>query len=314
MGWKGEKAPAIISRTMKEADNVKKRERDTYDAIAEAYDKVQARYNAFFASDMIDMLFPQKYDAGRDVAGGSGTAGLKLAERVGPEGSVTIIDVSPEMLRLAEKNAASRKLNNVRTHVMDAEQLEFPDNSFDIVTCSFGVMSFPNVSRAVVEMKRVLKPGGRIGIAVWSLPERFPLYSEPMTAFLKHAAPLPIRMLLKTPVIRWRVLRKVLVSKSPFGDSPARFCENGSLEKYLHEAGLQSVRRVCCAYPLEFDNFDEYWETMMEAKAGGTSKKSIPGHIFDAVREELRGRLVNPRTGAVRLFNEAAIILARKPS
>jgi len=77
MGWKGEKAPAIISRTMKEADNVKKRERDTYDAIAEAYDKVHARYNAFFASDMIDMLFPQKYDAGLDVAGGSGTAGLK---------------------------------------------------------------------------------------------------------------------------------------------------------------------------------------------------------------------------------------------
>lgn len=299
---------------MKEADNIKKRERDTYDAISEAYDRVHAGYTAFFASDMIDMLFPQKFDAGLDVAGGSGAAGLKLAERIGPEGSVTIIDVSPEMLRVAAKNAASRKLNNVRTHVMDAEQIEFPDNTFDIVTCSFGVMSFPNVSRAVGEMMRVLKPGGRIGIAVWSLPERFPLYSEPMTAFLKHAAPLPIRVLLKTPVIRWSVLRKVLVSKSPFGYSPARFSKNGSLEKYLHEAGLQSVRRVCCAYPLEFDNFDEYWKTMMETNLGTTPAKNIPGKIMDAVREELRRRLVNPRTGAVQLFNQAAIILARKPS
>ena len=174
---------------MKEAEEIKRRERDTFDRIAEAYDKRQARYNALFASDMIDMLFPQKYDAGLDVAGVSSTAGLKLAERIGPEGSVTIIDISP-----------------------------------------------------------------------------------------------------------------------------ARFCRNGSLERYLHEIGLQSVRRVCCAYPLEFDSFDDYWKTMMEANPGSGSGKSIPRHIIDAVREDLRGRLVHPRTGEVWLFNEAAIILARKPS
>ncbi|HYK90510.1 MAG TPA: class I SAM-dependent methyltransferase [Acidobacteriota bacterium] len=298
---------------MTEAEIIKLREKEAYDSIAANYDTYLARYNARFASDMVDMLYPQQGEVALDVAGGSGAAGLKLAERVGGAGSVVITDLSSEMLRLARKNAATRKLYNIRTLVMDAEILGFPDDSFDIVTCSFGVMLFPNVSRATSEMRRVLKPGGRIAFSVWSVPERFPLYAEPMTAFMKHASPLPVRALLKIPLIRGKMLRWMHLAKGPSGFSPIRFCEKGSLERQLRATGFQTVRRVCSAYPLEFQSFDEYWTAMMAVSPCVNSARRIPAQTVDAVRKELRARLVSPRTGGVRLFNEAAIILARKP-
>ncbi len=298
---------------MRDSGDIKRREKESYNSIASAYDAVYARYNARFASDLVDLLYPQDHDRGLDIAGGSGTAGLKLAERIGPGGSVIIVDLAPEMLRLAQKKAEERKLDNIRTQVMDAEALEFPGDSFDIVTCSFGVMSFPNVSKAISEMRRVLKPGGRIGLTVWSVPERCPLYSAPMTAFLKHAAPLPLRALLKSPLVGRRVLRTILLSGSSFGYSPSRFCRDGSLEKHFLRAGFRSVRRLKVAHPLEFPSLDEYWNALLKASPGVKSEAEIPPEVLDSIREDLR-QLVSPRTGEVRLFNEAGIILATKPT
>ena len=159
-----------------------------------------------------------------------------------------------------------------------------------------------------------LNPGGRIGFTVWSIPERFPLYSEPMTAFLKRLAPLPVRTLLRTPVIGSRVLRRILISGNHLGFSPARFCKMGSLEEHLLNAGLQSVRRLQFAHALKYDTFDDYWDALLNTMPGGRSSRETPESVVSAIREELRARLVSPRTGEVRLFNEAAVILARKPA
>ena len=179
---------------MPKADEVKRRERDVYDSVAEVFANVWARYTARFAADLIDLMFPHRGESALDLAGGTGAAGLKLAEHIGKDGSVTIVDISPGMLREAEKLAAARGLSNVSTRVMDAEQLDFPDASFDLIVCSFGVMFFPNVSGAIREASRVLKPGGRIGFTVWSDPERTPFISWPATAARgprASAAPLP---------------------------------------------------------------------------------------------------------------------------
>ncbi len=298
---------------MANSGRLKELERETYDAIAEAYDARMAWYNGQFAADMVDLLYPQDREAALDVAGGSGPAGLRLAERIGPLGQVAIVDISPRMLRLARRNAAKRKLDNVRVLEMDAEDLGFQDDSFDIVTCAFGVMSFPDVPRAIAEMTRVLKPGGRIGLAVWSIPERFPLYSEPMTAFIRRMAPLPARVVLRTPVVGPTVLRRILISGNHAGFSPSRFCEKGSLERYLSDARLHSVRRVRFAYALKYDNFEEYWDALLNAMPGGSASRTMPEPVVSAIREELRARLVSPRTREVRLFNEAAVVLAKKP-
>jgi len=291
---------------------MKQRERQIYDSIAEAYDNWLAHYNALFAADLIDLMSPQKGETALDIAGGSGPAGLKLAERIGTEGSVTIIDISPAMLQQAAKNAAGRMLTNIRTLHMDAEKLDFSNASFDLITCTFGVMTFPDVPKALAEAYRVLKPGGRIGFAVWSVPERFPLYAQPMTIFMDRMAPFPMRLLLRLPLIGSRIRRKILISGGPFGFSPARFCLPGSLERLLRRAGFQSIRRELCAFPLESETFEEFWDQLMKADPTGGTR--VSEKILSEIKVEMRRKLVHPKTGGILMFNEAALILAQKPS
>jgi len=297
---------------MPKADEVKRRERDVYDSVAEVFANVWARYTARFAADLIDLMFPHRGESALDLAGGTGAAGLKLAERIGKDGSVTIVDISPGMLREAEKLAAARGLSNVSTRVMDAEQLDFPDDSFDLVVCSFGVMFFPNVSGAIREASRVLKPGGRIGFTVWSDPERTPFISWPATAAIRRIAPAPVRLLLKTPGIGGPLLKWLLRTRGSAGPSGLRFSRKGSLEKHLVRAGFEPVRRELRAYPLEFASFDEFWDAMLKGTSAAEMVKRIPAQVLEQIKAEARGKLANPNTGGVYVHNEAVLILAKK--
>jgi ubiquinone/menaquinone biosynthesis C-methylase UbiE len=300
-------------RPIMKPDEIKRHEREAYDAVAEVYNKSLAEYSARFARDLIDLMFPQKGEAALDIAGGTGAAGLKVAERMGKDGNVTITDISPGMLEQARKNAVARDLSDVKTCVMDAERLDFPDATFDIVTCSLGIMFVPNVRLAIAEAYRVLKPGGRIGYTVWSVPERFPFFACPMTAVLKRMAPAPIRLLLRAPGLGSAVLRKLLVSSLASGFSPARFSATGSLEKHLTRAGFQSVRRERRAYPLEFRSFEEFWDTLTRGTPARAMAR-LPATVIAEVKEEVRVHMMNPTTGALYFHNEAALVLARKPA
>lgn len=102
-----------------------------------------------------------------DVATGSGAVALPAALRVGPRGHVTGIDLSAAMLQQAKEAIGARGLSNVDLLKMDAEHLDFPDASFDAVTCSFGIFFFPDMGSALNEMYRVCKPGGLFGITVF---------------------------------------------------------------------------------------------------------------------------------------------------
>ena len=297
---------------MAKAEDIKQRDREIYDAIAESYDARMAQYNARFAADLIDLLCPQKGEAALDLAGGTGAAGLRLAERIGPEGKVTIVDISAKCLDKASYNAALKRLANIETRVMDAEALDIPDASCDIVVSCFGIQYVPDVPKALSEVYRVLKPGGRIGLVVWSVPERFPFGCEPMSAFMDFMAPASVRALLKVPWLGRKIRRRLLLARSPLGYSPCRFSKPGSLEKLLNQAGFTSVRRDLRAFPLEFASFEEYWDTVMMFVPAGR-KAELPSTVVDQVWERVRARLAHPRTGSVLLFNEAAFLLASKP-
>ena len=84
-----------------------------------------------------------------DLASGTGEPAITLATRVGPQGQVTALDLSQELLEIAEKRARSRGLKNFRTQKADAHSLPFPDDSFDVGTSRFGVMFFRDPSKAL---------------------------------------------------------------------------------------------------------------------------------------------------------------------
>jgi len=99
-----------------------------------------------------------------DVAAGNGNTSLAAARRFA---HVTSTDYVPELLEQGRRRAEADRLDVV-FQVADAEALPYPDASFDVVLSSFGVMFTPHHARAASELMRVVKPGGRIGLAAWT--------------------------------------------------------------------------------------------------------------------------------------------------
>jgi ubiquinone/menaquinone biosynthesis C-methylase UbiE len=102
-----------------------------------------------------------------DVACGTGLVSVAAARAVHPGGAVFGVDLSGEMVDAARQRARERKLSNATFARMDGERLDLPEASFDVALCALGLMYMPDPEKAVREMYRVLRPGGRMVVAVW---------------------------------------------------------------------------------------------------------------------------------------------------
>lgn len=123
-----------------------------------------------------------------DVAAGAGDQTLDIARRVGPGGQVLATDLSPAILALAQSNAERAGLRNITTLVADGEALSMVESeSFDSAVCRLGLMLFPEPGRAIGELHRVLRPGGRVCVLVFGRPDRNPCVTTLMAVALKHA-------------------------------------------------------------------------------------------------------------------------------
>lgn len=107
-----------------------------------------------------------------DVACGTGVLTLEAAGRVGPGGSVVGLDINEGMLAVARKKSPAIEWRHGQ-----AESLAFPDDHFDAVISQFGLMFFEDRRAAIEEMTRVLRPGGRLAIAVWDSLDNTPGYA-----------------------------------------------------------------------------------------------------------------------------------------
>jgi SAM-dependent methyltransferase len=107
-----------------------------------------------------------------DVACGTGLVTLQAAARVGPSGSVCGADISERMTTLAQSAADTKGFANARFVRMDAENLIFEADAFDIALCALGLMYLPDPEAALGEMYRVVRPGGQAAAAVWGQRSR----------------------------------------------------------------------------------------------------------------------------------------------
>jgi ubiquinone/menaquinone biosynthesis C-methylase UbiE len=113
-----------------------------------------------------------------DVATGPGEPALTIAERAGTGGSVTGTDVAAEMIDAARREAERRQLRNARFEAAFTDALPFADDTFDKEVSRFGVMFFPDPVACLREMLRVLKPGGKMALAVWGPAENNPFHNS----------------------------------------------------------------------------------------------------------------------------------------
>lgn len=158
-----------------------------YDAVAEGIWEVGAA--------IVDGVGIRPGDEVLDVACGTGNAAIRAALA---GGTVTGLDLTPELFGAARRRAAEAQAE-VRWIEGDAEALPFEDESFDVVISTFGVMFAPRHQVAAAEMARVLRAGGRIGLATWT-PD-----GTVGRLFLTVSAHLPPPPDIASPPIRWGV-------------------------------------------------------------------------------------------------------------
>ena len=115
-----------------------------------------------------------------DVAAGDGGQSVSAARRVGSSGEVLATDIAPEFVELANAVATRLELPPLRSEVMDGESLTVADSSYDAVISRLGLMYLPNLAVALAEVKRVLRPGGRVAAVVFTTPEQTPFFSIPV--------------------------------------------------------------------------------------------------------------------------------------
>jgi len=144
---------------------------------AEAYEAFMVPpFFAPWADRLAERARPRPGAAVLDVGSGTGIVARRLAARLGG-GRIVGLDASADMLDVA-RAAAARESVAVEWHQGAAERLPFADASFDLVTCQFALMFFADRAAALGEMRRVLRPGGRLALGVLQKIERHPFYGR----------------------------------------------------------------------------------------------------------------------------------------
>src|SRR5690348_16699717 len=175
--------------------SVRERVHGMWASVAPAWrdhaDDVDER-GAALAARMLALAAPGPGERVLELACGPGGLGIAAAERVGPGGEVVLSDVVEEMTRIAAARASAAGRINISARVLDLEDIEEPDGAYDAVLCREGLMFAVDPARALAEMHRVLRPGGRVAIAVWGPREHNPWLTIVMDAVTEQLGrPMP---------------------------------------------------------------------------------------------------------------------------
>ena len=241
--------------------------------------------------EIIRLIHPSGEDIVLDVAAGTGEPGLTIAGMLSG-GKVISIDLSENMLAVAREKAAAKKIENFETKVADVTELPFDDNSFDAITCRFGFMFFPDMLLAAKEMARVLKPGGRVAIAVWNVPQKNFWVTSIMGSINKN-------MQLPAP---------------PAG-APGMFrcAAAGLMQQIFIDAGLKNISETVIDSTLKMENNEMFWKMHTEVgapivaalnKADEEMKAKIKADTFRQLDEKFKGEPVTPEASALIIYGE----------
>jgi ubiquinone/menaquinone biosynthesis C-methylase UbiE len=174
-----------------------------------------------------------------DLACGSGHPALDEARLVQPGGSVVATDLVQEMVEVTRRRAREAGLDNLEARVMDLEALDFPDESFDAVTCRFGVMFCPEPLKAVSEVRRVLKPGAWFAFSVWDTPDKSPGQTVVGEALRRFGRPQP--------------------TVDYGAPGVYQLAPPGKLDALLREAGFGKVHVESLTIDVEYESVEALW-------------------------------------------------------
>jgi SAM-dependent methyltransferase len=215
-----------------DAAKYKSAQHDQWNEDAAAWHRWGSTLQRWFGSVTQRMLDLAELGQGQrvlDIASGAGEPALSAAERVGPDGHLLATDLSEKIVAFAQQIAKERHLRNFETRVMDGENLELADASFDAVLCRFGLMYMPDRHRALTEWRRVLRPEGRVVVAVFSTPDKNGWGAVPLAIIHQSAQ---------------------LAPPLPGQPGPFSLGAEGVLDDTLRQAGFQGIQIHRLSAPL----------------------------------------------------------------
>jgi SAM-dependent methyltransferase len=242
---------------------------------------------------LINRAAPKPGERIIDVGCGSGATTIALARKVGPSGHVLGVDVSGPMLERARQSAP--KDLPIEFVLADATIYSFAPASFDLLASRFGVMFFTDPVKSFANMRRALRPSGRLAFACWREPRENPFFMAPLQAAYKHVPKLP--------------------QQGPEDPGPFAFASEARVHRILGEAGFTGIAMEPC--PLSLDSaigrgLEGGVQGALDIGPVSRALEGQPAEIRDAVAQSIREALAPFAKGdAVPLPASIWIVTAR---
>ncbi len=244
----------------------KRKVAEGFNLASVGYDRQAVRFLALTARRLVEIARISSKETILDVATGTGACAIAISPLVGARGRVIGIDLSPDMLEVAQQNITKASLDNIALQLGDAEHLSFEDESFDKVICASGIFFLPDMLAGLKEWLRVTKPGGVVA---------FSSFGE--TSFN------PMREMYAN-----RIQNNYGVVLPPFRGFP-RLITPQKCQDLMQQAGLSiediEIRTEQLGYYLQ--NVDEWWDIVWHTGFRHSVSRIAPERLAQFKTEHL---------------------------
>ena len=235
-------------------------------ADAEAYERFMGRWSRLVAPRLID--FTGLPERGRILDAGSGTGSLAFAIAQ-HNGGTHVVGIDPSKEYVAYANSRNASPDRVGFEVGDAQQLRFPDESFDAVLSLLVFNFIPDPKKALLELRRVTKPGGKLSAAVWD-------YGAGM-------------QMLRT---FWDAAVHIDPGAEKLDEKHMPLCRAGELTALWQQGGLENVREQSIDIGMRFKSFADYWDPFLLGQGpAGLYVRRLDRDKLHPLRSEVKLRL-----------------------
>jgi ubiquinone/menaquinone biosynthesis C-methylase UbiE len=252
------------------AEDYKSVSRTQWSGVAGAWERHAKRFDAqsgeVATAWMLEAAGLRPGEQVLELACGPAGVGLQAARAVAPDGRVLCTDFVEPMVEAARRRAAGENVANMDFRVVDAEAMDLPDASFDAVLCRYGYMLMGDPGTAFRETHRVLRPSGRLALAVWGDAGENPWASIPMRAVMEHFDAPP-----------------------PEPGMPGMFAlaEEDGLRQLLEDVGFAEIQVDRVEAAERYESIDAWWDFIREV--AGPLATLLAG-LQDADRDAIRSR------------------------